>query len=186
MSKSSFCRHIEKIETLISKLLYSTFVSVLGSHPQHSFSTASNLVTQSGLVFANGGIRKTANLGGNVTKTSLQATELTFDKHLASAVPAAVESFSSGSNRTPAISGKRSSDFDTASLASGNSNSQPETATAMLLVQSQQVSTPIKFLSELKVVKINPITIFEYNPKKISSQIFEKCNYSMSIHCNVI
>ena len=125
------------------KLIISIFISVLGSHPQHGYSSASGLVTQSGsLIFTNGaGIRK--NLGGNVTKASIQPTELTFDKHLASARPVAVGSFTSGSNRTPAISGKRSSDFDTASLPSGNSNSQPETATAMLLVQSQQVSSSI-------------------------------------------
>ena len=127
---------------LLKIKLFSHCILVLGSHPPQCYSSASSLVTQSGsLIFTNGGIRKSTSLGGNVTKTALQATELTFDKHLASAGTAAVESFSSGSNRTPAISGKRSSDFDTASLPSGNSNSQPETATAMLLVQSQQVST---------------------------------------------
>ena len=111
---------------------------VLEAQPQQCYSSTSTLVTQSGsLIFANG-IRKTS---VGPTKPSIRTQDLTFEKHLTSADTSAIGSFSSGPNRTSAISGKRSTEFDTASLPSGNSNNQPETANAMLLVQSQQVST---------------------------------------------
>ena len=116
------------------------FYIVLGHQPQQAYSTSQNLVTQSGpLIFTNG-LRK-ASIGA--PKSSLHAQELTFQKHLITAGGAAGEPFVSGSNRTSAISEKRSSVFDTASLPSGNGNNQPETAPAMLLVQSQQVSKPL-------------------------------------------
>lgn len=110
---------------------------LLGQQPQQCYPNATNIVTQSGsLIFANG-IRKNS---VGAPKTSSDTHELAFEKHFTSAGTAAIESFTSGSNRASAISGKRSSDFNTASLQSGNGNNQPETAHAMLLVHSQQVS----------------------------------------------
>ena len=117
----------------------SLFCLVLGPQTQQQgYSTSSTHATDSGsIIFTNGTFKKTS-LG--IPKTSLQTEELIFGKHLTSAGTVAGEPFSSGSNRISAISGKRSSDFTTASLASGNNNNQPETAPAMLLVHSQQVS----------------------------------------------
>ena len=111
-------------------------ISVLGQQPQQCYSNATSIVTQSGLIFANG-IRKNS---VGTTKTPSDTQELVFEKQFTAAGTAAAESFSSVSNRTSAISGKRSSEFNTASLPSGNGNNQPETAPAMLLVHSQQVS----------------------------------------------
>ena len=117
----------------------SLFCLVLGPQTQQQcYSTSSTNVTDSGsIIFTANGFKKTS-LG--IPKTSLQTEELIFGKQLSSAGTLAGEPFSSGSNRISAISGKRNADFTTASLASGNNNNQPETAPAMLLVHSQQVS----------------------------------------------
>ena len=143
---SIIINHIKSLSIIIFKrnnhevLQYwyiSLFCLVLGPQTQQQcYSTPSTHVTESGSIIVTNGFKKTS-LG--IPKTSLQTEELIFGKHLTSAGTVAGEPFSSGSNRISAISGKRSSDFTTASLASGNNN-QPETAPAMLLVHSQQVS----------------------------------------------
>ena len=125
----------------------SLFCLVLGPQTQQQcYSTSSTHATDSGSIIFTNGFKK-ASLG--IPKTSLQTEELIFGKHLTSAGTVAGEPFSSGSNRISAISGKRSSDFTTASLASGNNNNQPETAPAMLLVHSQQVSVNFVVLRHL-------------------------------------
>ena len=131
----------------------SLFCLVLGPQTQQQcYSTSSTHATDSGsIIFTNGTFKKTS-LG--IPKTSLQTEELIFGKHLTSAGTLAGEPLSSGSNRISAISGKRSSDFTTASLASGNNNNQPETAPAMLLVHSQQVSVNFVVLRHCLLITI--------------------------------
>ena len=145
----------------------SLFCLVLGPQTQqHCYSTSSTHATDSGsIIFTNGTFKKTS-LG--IPKTSLQTEELIFGKHLTSAGTVAGEPFSSGSNRISAISGKRSSDFTTASLASGNNNNQPETAPAMLLVHSQQVSVNFVVLRHCLSITI----LFPKNLKHVVGDIY--------------
>ena len=86
----------------------------------------------------------------------------------------------SGSNRTSAISEKRSSVFDTASLPSGNGNNQPVTAPAMLLVQSQQVSKPLSLtMPYLEHRGLRSPKMYHYEMKMSYINIIQR-NYPIS------
>ena len=145
----------------------SLFCLVLGPQTQQQcYSTSSTNVTDSGSIIFTNGFKKTS-LG--IPKTSLQTEELIFGKQLSSAGTLAGEPFSSGSNRISAISGKRNADFTTASLASGNNNNQPETAPAMLLVHSQQVSANFIVLRPCLSITI---LFAKYESQYLMKQVF--------------
>ena len=151
---------------MLQRQYISLFCLVLGPQTQQQcYSTPSTHVTDSGSIIVTNGFKKTS-LG--IPKTSLQPEELILGKHLTSAGTVAGEPFSSGSNRISAISGKRSSDFTTASLASGNNNNQPETAPAMLLVHSQQVSVNFVVLRHCLSITI----LFAKNLKHVGGDIY--------------
>ena len=159
--QSSYLNVIKKDNHEVLQCQYiSLFCLVLGPQTQQQcYSTSSTHATDSGSIIFTNGFKK-ASLG--IPKSSLQTEELIFGKHLTSAGTLAGEPFSSGSNRISAISGKRNSDFTTSSLASGNNNNQPETAPAMLLVHSQQVSTDFIVLRHCLSITI----LFAKNPDK--------------------